>query len=178
MGRQLGQMPDASNSLMSGLPVNAMTDQARMGFAQTWAKQDPQAAANWTATLPPDAAVQAARGVADAWAGYDDTAASAWVAGLPQGQLRDGAALGLAASVAAAEPEAAWKWAASVSNSELSADAYVNVARHWGSNAPAEFRAAFSAALDAAGPAYAGDIKAKFLRELDKPPGNQPAPPP
>jgi hypothetical protein len=96
------------------------------------------------------------------------------VASLPEGATRDGAALGLASGIAASEPEAAWQWAASISDGTLSADAFWNVARLWGREAPAEFREAFSSALDRGG--YAGEVKERALRDLDLP--RQLTPPP
>jgi hypothetical protein len=176
MGQQFARAPQQTASAVAVLPVSPQTGMARHAFAEAWTRNDPDAAAQWIATLPPDAGTtEAARGVAAAWAGYDDTAASAWVASLPQGHARDGAALGLAATIGATEPEAAWHWADSISDATRSSDAFWNVARQWGNEAPPEFRAAFSAALDAAG--YGGDIKAKALSDLDKPPQRTQSPP-
>ncbi len=169
MGERLAQSPQEFAGLVAGLPTSVEAGLTRQGFAQSWARQDPEAAAQWVTALPPDrGTMDSARGITDAWARYDDTAASAWAQSLPPGQTRDGAALGLAAAVAATEPEGAWQWAASNSDGTLSADAFRNVARQWGTQAPPEFREAFSAALDRGG--YGGEIKAKALSALDRSP--------
>ncbi len=178
LGQQLAIAPQATASIVAALPVNINTGEARSAFAGSWARRDPAAAAQWVAALPPDAgSAQAARGVTDAWARYDDTAASAWAASLPQGPARDGAALGLAASTAAAEPESAWQWAASISDARLSAQAFGSVARLWGNEAPPEFRAALSAAMDRGG--YDAESRESCLRALNQPRQlTQPPPPP
>ncbi len=170
-GQALAAAPEQNAAIVAALPLSAHARTARYGFAEQWGKQDPDAAAQWVASLPQDrGTVEAARGLTNAWAGFDDTAASAWAESLPPGQARDGAALGLASGLGATEPEAAWHWAAAISNPELAADAFWSVARHWGNQAPEEFRVAFSAALDRGG--YGGDIKAGALRDLEKPPGS------
>lgn len=168
MGNRLAIAPEVTAPAMAALPENAQTGLARHAFAESWARRDPGAATLWVASMPQDGRVtQAARGLTDAWASYDDTAASAWADTLPPGPARDGAARGLAAAVAAAEPEAAWQWAASVSDPALAADAYWNIARQWGRDAPPEFQDAFSTALDHGG--YSGDIKERALRDLTLP---------
>lgn len=175
MGQRMAGEPLEFATTVAALPDTPQAGLARNAFASQWAKKDPNAAAQWIATLPQaSSSTEAARGLADSWARFDDTAASAWAASLPTGHARDGAALGLAAAVAATEPEAAWQWAASISNPTLSADAFWNVARHWGNEAPVDFRAAFSAALDRGG--YTGDIKAMALRDLEKPPASNQQP--
>ena len=170
MGTRLaGSALESGAVILRELPVNAATDLARKSFAESWTTEDPEAAAHWVTTLSQDAGTaQAARGVAEAWTRFDDSSASNWVAALPGGHARDGAALGLATTVAATDPESAWKWAAAISTTSLSADAYLAVAKQWGSDAPAEFRAAFSSALDGAG--YAAEAKTKALSDLDQPP--------
>ena len=168
LGQQLAIAPEATASIVAALPVNINTGEARSAFTGNWARRDPDAAAQWVVSLPPDAGTaQAARGVTDAWARYDDTAASAWAASLPQGPARDGAAVGLATSTAAAEPESAWQWAASISDASLSATAFGNVARLWGNEAPPEFRAALSAAMDRSG--YDAESRESYLRALNQP---------
>lgn len=166
----LSRAPAENAALVAGLPVNEHTGTAREDFGAQWAVNDPDAAAQWIGTLPQNAgSTQAARGVANAWAGYDDVAASSWVASLPAGPARDGAALGLAAGIAATDPEAAWKWAASMGNPDLTVVAYANVGRAWGADMPGEFKAAWMAALDAAG--LHGEDRLRAMNELEQLPG-------
>ena len=168
MGKLVARAPQEFTGLVAALPETASTGAARTAFAQEWSRQDPDTAAQWITALPPNAgATPSARGLAEGWAAYDDTAASTWAASLPPGQARDGAALGLTAAIAAAEPEAAWQWAASISDAALSAQAFQNVAGVWGREAPADFRTAFSAALDRSS-LNAGD-KARALHALESP---------
>lgn len=168
-GTRLAMRPAENADFVAALPITPKTSLARSQFAGEWGREDPAAAAQWVAALPPDAgSIQAARGLADAWGRYDETAASAWASTLPPGPQRDGAALGLAASVSVSEPESAWQWAASIGDPPLRADAMFNVASAWGNQAPPEFRAAFTEALDQGG--YTGATKARFLQALEQAP--------
>ena len=174
IGSRLAQWPEQTAPLLTGLPHNESTSEARAAFAKSWADDDPEAAAHWVTSLP-NGAAPAARGLTAAWAAYDDTAASTWTASLPPGATRDGAAAGLATSIAAADPESAWQWAASISDTALSASTLRQVARQWGQEAPPEFRTALTAALDRAG--LPEEQKSAALRSLEMPrPGIQPSP--
>ena len=83
-----------------------------------WGEQDPEAAAQWLASLPDDAESKpAAEGLALAWASYDEFAASTWAASLPAGPSRDAAAASLSYSFARDQPDEAWQWASSISDS-------------------------------------------------------------
>ena len=166
LGSRLAQWPEEFAPVLSQLPAGEATAEARAAFTNSWADRDPKAAAQWVTSLPHGAA-PAAQALTKAWAEYDDTAASAWAASLPSGTARDGAAAGLAAAIAAAEPEAAWQWAASISDSAYAITAFTNVARQWGREAPPEFRAAFTTALDRAG--LPAEHTAAALRALEQP---------
>lgn len=173
LGVMLGRKStvQASVEVMDSLPENAATALARQGFAGEWARNDPEAAAAWLATLPQSAAgtAQAALGLAQKWAGYDETSASGWVDSLPAGPARDGAAAGLASSLMSVDANAAWQWADSVADPGWKVEALTRVARQWGNGAPEEFRAGFATALSRAG--VAADAQAQALDLLNKAPG-------
>lgn len=167
-GSRLAARPEANADFMAGLPDTPKTGMARSNFAGEWGRADPATADQWVAGLPSTAgSTQAARGLMESWGSYDETAASSWANTLPPGPVRNGAALGLAASVSALEPDSGWQWAASIGDPVMRADAMAHVATKWGNEAPPEFRAAFSAALDAGG--YTGGVKTKLLLPLDEP---------
>ncbi len=77
----------------------------------TWAQQDPVAAANWSLSLP-DAEAQARSlsMVMRDWGRQDPTATANWIHGLPVGAQRDTAVAGLAQSMAYADPQTALGW--------------------------------------------------------------------
>ena len=84
--------------------------------------------------------------------------------------MRDGAAAGLVPIIAPRDPEAAWQWAASVTEAGGRAEAFIATAKAWKSEAPPEFRTAFVESLTDA--AYAQERTAELLRLLDPEPSN------
>ena len=77
----------------------------------TWAQQDPVAAANWSLSLP-DAEAQARSlsMVMRDWGRQDPTATANWIHSLPVGAQRDTAVAGLAQSLVSADPQTALGW--------------------------------------------------------------------
>ena len=166
---ELAEHPSETAPFMTSLPDNEQTAQARLVFAAKWASLDPEATAQWVLTQPAgDSAQEAAHGLTVTWARFDDGAASAWAAAQGEGPVHDGAAGGLAAGMATTDREAAFRWASSISDAPKAVESFLNLALHWGYEAPPEFRAAYAAALDRAG--HTAEEKADALNRLDKPP--------
>ncbi|HEX2750524.1 MAG TPA: hypothetical protein VHM91_21135, partial [Verrucomicrobiales bacterium] len=117
------------------------TRATRASFAEQWAQRDPEAAAKWITSLPP-AGIEA-KGVAQAWARTDEAAASAWVESLPSGPARDEARAGLVNGLAASDPEGAWQQASALSDAARRREAFAEIGKAWGAEAPAEFQDAF-----------------------------------
>lgn len=150
-GEALGRNAESYASTIASLPA-AITLGARQSFMEKWGEVDPEAAAQWLRSLPEDAAsIPTAAGLATSWASYDKQAASAWASTLQAGLVHDGAAASLANSFAGGQPDKAWRWAATVSDPKTRAEAFYDVAYRWRDMAPEEFRAAYSAARQAAG---------------------------
>ncbi len=151
LGTSLGGSPADYAPVIAALPA-ATTLGARQAFMEQWGEQDPEAAAQWLASLPNDAAAQpAAAGLATAWADYDKDAVSAWATTLPAGPVRDGAAASLAGSFAVRQPDEAWQWASSIADPPTRAEALTSVGYRWRSKAPEAFRVEMAKARAAVG---------------------------
>jgi hypothetical protein len=165
IARSLAKVPEEAKGFIENLSANGNTSDVFSDFAGTWGRSDPAAAAQWLLTLPGEGPHHAALGLAAEWAVYDDVAASDWVDSLPQGLTRDGAVRGLVRGIASTDPEAAWKWAASISKYQA-ARAYGEVARWWGNEAPPEFVAALTEAMKDGD----GSDREAALENLKRPP--------
>ena len=163
--------PGQCADLLARQPEITNINSACANFARARAVADPEAAAEWALSLPGDRANAAARGTAESWARYDETAASSWVAGLPEGTpLRELAAAGLASGLASSDPQAAWQWAATLSDRSLTFGVFADVARGWGREAPPGFHAAYNSVLD--GLQMTPEEKRAALSVLNEPPRN------
>ena len=151
MGKILGGNAASYAEAIASLPATT-TLGARTSFVLTWGDHDPEAAAQWLESMPDDALANgAAKRLTAAWAEYDEFAASAWAATLRAGPTRDAVAVGLAFSIARENPDDAWQWANSISDSAVRKQALVNLDERWGYDAPEKFRAALDEARLAAG---------------------------
>ncbi len=89
-------------------------------LAGVWAKEDPEAGAQWLATLPENTHLAgAADSLFGTWARVDAESSSRFLADMPEGTLRDSAISAFSRSIAPAEPEAALAWAQAIGDSEL-----------------------------------------------------------
>ena len=90
-----------------------------MQVVDTWADQDPVAAANWSLSLPDERARgQAIMQAVRDWGRDQPTAAANWIHSLPTGQARDTAVASLAFSMVNADPQTALGWVASMSDEQ------------------------------------------------------------
>jgi hypothetical protein len=97
------------------------------------ADTDPVKAGSWVQRLPENSPARPAASsrVARSWAQKDPRAAVAWVESLPVGNLREGAAWGLASRFAETQPEAAIQWLGRISDPAMRPQATNEVLGIW-----------------------------------------------
>ena len=83
----------------------------------TWAQQDPLAAANWSLSLKePEAQTRSIAQVMRQWARDDPNAVANWIYGLETGTSRDAAVAGLAQSLVVRDPQTALNWIGTITD--------------------------------------------------------------
>ncbi len=151
LGKALGNHPEDYASVIASLPAE-ITLKARESFLEKWGARDPEAAAQWLASLPEDTASSpAAKALARAWVIYDEYGVSEWAATLPSGPNRDAVAATLAYSIAKTQPDEAWQWVSSIADPMARIKALTDLDYRWQYDAPLEFRAALDEARRADG---------------------------
>ncbi len=84
---------------------------------ETWARQDPLAAANWSLSLKePEAQTRSVAQVMRQWARDDPNAVANWIYGLETGTSRDAAVAGLAQSLVVQDPQTALNWIGTITD--------------------------------------------------------------
>ncbi len=84
---------------------------------ETWARQDPLAAANWSLSLKePEAQSRSVAQVMRQWARDDPNAVANWIYGLETGTSRDAAVAGLAQSLVVRDPQTALNWIGTITD--------------------------------------------------------------
>lgn len=150
LGESLGKHAADYADSIATLP-GATTSRAREEFMKEWALNDPEAAAQWFAALPQDAAAgPAALGLFNGWRDFDKSAAITWAESLPAGPARQAVALDVVRALADRSPGEAWRWAATITDPKIRAWAYntLSVTRKDG---PEAFRKEHEAVLRTAG---------------------------
>ena len=95
-----------------GSPVGPVVD--------TWARQDPLAAANWSlAQKDPEAQTRSVSQVMRQWARDDPNAVANWIHGLEYGVSRDAAVAGLAQALASRDPQTALDWTGTIADQAM-----------------------------------------------------------
>ena len=103
--------------------------------AATMAKDDPQKAIAWLATLPAGGArEQAVGGIAESWIKFDPASASEWITNLAPGEGRDTASGQLATTIARDDPDRAFIWATSITDAAARRKSAESVLEIWKDN--------------------------------------------
>jgi len=110
-------------------------------IARSWARQNPQQAARWAASLPQEQKSRAIRNVVDSWADKNVEAAAEWLASMPADQSLDEATRSLTRRLVGVDPEAAMSWAGSIVEEKDRQRAVIDSARQWIRNDPASGKA-------------------------------------
>lgn len=107
-----------------------------LALAMAW--QDPVAAAEWVAQLPPGRGqVRAIDAVANRWTLRDPAATAAWLDQLPAGEARDSAVKTFVWRVADLDQPGAASWVSLIGDSGERADAAAGVFQNWRKRDPA-----------------------------------------
>ena len=108
------------------------------GFGRnSWANNDPAAAAQWVAASPTARPkVSADANIARNWANYDVTAASSWLMGLPAGSAKDSAINAFSNQVFEEDPQAAYQWAESIGDTNQRQSEVYNLLTRWAADRP------------------------------------------
>lgn len=97
---------------------------------RTWADQDPQAALNFSLTMPDnEAQTRSVSDIIRRWSDQDANAAAGWINTMPVGSARDAAAAAFASSVSYTDVPTAIGWAQSISDAEARTAALQRVSR-------------------------------------------------
>ncbi len=133
-------------------------------LAQAWAKQAPEEAAAWQASLAQgDSRNSAAGGIALGWAREDSHGAAEWVQSLPAGGEYDKAAAGMVLALAGQSPQQAWDWALTITDDNQRKQAATRAANAMFQRDPATARQWIDAAP------LTPDAKTELLSTLGKP---------
>ncbi|HEX5222385.1 MAG TPA: sigma-70 family RNA polymerase sigma factor [Verrucomicrobiae bacterium] len=101
---------------LSLLPESART-KGTESIARAWAKQSPEEAIAWVASLAQaDTRNGAMAAIASTWAAKDAYGAAEWVASMPPGVARDRSAESLSLAIAEHYPREAWEWALNIND--------------------------------------------------------------
>jgi hypothetical protein len=151
MGGQLALHADAYAPVIAVLPPET-TVGARADFMETWARLDPQAAAQWLGSLLANSALAvSAKDLARGWAAYDNEAAAAWASELPAGPAFEGAASGMVDGLLRFFPADAFAWAMKIKDPAQRVDALSKLRSVPDGRAPDGVAAALAEARRAAG---------------------------
>ena len=163
LAKLLGRLePERAIEQLHLLPQGTARTEAVGTIAWGWAAYDPQEAAAWAAQLPQEEQTEAYENLARRWSEHDSYAASQWISTLQEGRARDTAIGQMLVQLDWAEPDSAFTWAGSITNSVARGKALEHTIKNWNLHAPEEARAAvIGSALDP-------DIQAKLLRVLDQ----------
>lgn len=115
--------------------------------ASIWAHSDPEAAAAWAIDLPEAGGVQrgAVAEATERWLRMDGMAAGEWILQLPEGETRDAASERVVHTTLPADPEAAFEWASSISDTDRQTGLMHHVLERWRLTDPASARTAMNA---------------------------------
>ncbi len=101
-------------------------------IAGSWTDRDRSDALDWADGLASPAEQAAAyKSISGKWMDEDSHRASAWIGSLPAGQPRDAAVSSMVSSVAASDPDLAWQWGLTMSDSAQRTEALSTTARQW-----------------------------------------------
>lgn len=124
-------------------------------------QQYPEQALAWADTLPDKEKAFASTSVMKEWAAQDPLAASQWLQAMPPGDCRDGGVVGLAVSLAVAEPDSAFVWIQTMENAEARELVYGAVLRPWAQSDPAAARQSIEDAR------ISNEMKARLRAQFD-----------
>ena len=98
----------------------------------TWAREDPEAALDWIASLPERHGQKAGmRRTFGEWAHRDPTQASDYLNNMPASAAKDSAIQGFTGRLAWENPQAAITWAESISSEQARTEAIIGAGRAW-----------------------------------------------
>ncbi len=123
--------PRGAAKMLPTLSASARDDAAG-NLAARWATNDPNAAAQWAASLPEgDSRSKATRNIVATWADRDLAKTAAWVEKLPAGISRDSAVGEFARQVTDKDPAGAAAWAGTIYDAAQRENAMERIYRHW-----------------------------------------------
>ena len=123
---------EISAGLADGDPPNQLRNSVKQ-IASHWAQVDPQAAAEWASTLPPEThdPGKTFSLIVQTWAEYEPREASEWLSTLDEGPERDGSVFTLVSTIAPHDPEGAFAWATTIGDPSNRDQAVQRTINNW-----------------------------------------------
>ncbi len=125
---------------VQAMPDSTAKETSVRFIADTWARDDPSAAAQWVANLPSpqrDNYSDVYGQLGGIWAQNNPVEASNWLERLPAGSNRDAAVFSFADTIASSDPGTAYAWAESIGDADSHQQAVFSALQKWMQTDPA-----------------------------------------